>query len=266
MQKIAHKKSEAPKNGPTESKAVAVSCEKAAMFLLALVTGLHQACGLPMIASVEHAQIPELPVWGRNICEQLKLTILRRLLELKPHDGLVEWRNFGRILGVALRELGFIEHDLRREPNLLGLNDVAKKMRGQNEVLADILSGKNADALFDHFGTSLESSLRVGLGQAPAEQQDFLLGLAEGQTLLLDTQGQFAGDRGRTKIYFELLTRWMEIEEMRQAKPPKTRRDLYQLVAPAMGDNKLERLVWFNDVCDDLGLTMKEPGRPQKPA
>jgi len=78
------------------------------------------------------------------------------------------------------------------------------------------------------------------------------------------TQGQFVGDRGRTTIYFELLSRWMEIEEMRQAKPAKTCAELYELVAPSLGDPRRERIEWFFGVCKRIGLRMGTPGRPRK--
>ena len=124
--------------------------------------------------------------------------------------------------------------------------------------------GEHAEALIAHFGNSLENLLRIGLGQAPAKQYEFFAGLAEGQVLVWDTQGQFVGDRGRTTIYFELLSRWTEIEEMRHAKPAKTCADLYELVAPALGDPPRERIEWFFGVCKRIGLRMGTPGRPRK--
>ncbi len=160
--------------------------------LLSVAKGLYEACGLKMSGPVEHLPIPALPPWGLNICEQLRETIFKRFVDLSPHEGPVQWRNFGRILGVGLRELGFMEHDLRREPDLSNQNDFAKKLPGLDELLAELLSGSHADALFAHFGNSLQSSLRIGLGQAPAEQHEFLAGLAEGHVLVLDTQGQLS--------------------------------------------------------------------------
>jgi len=56
----------------------------------------------------------------------------------------------------------------------------------------------------------------------------------------------------------------MEIEDMRQSKPPKTVVDLYQLVASSLGDPRGERIEWFTDVCDGIGLFVKRRGRPAK--
>ena len=231
--------------------------------LLSIARGIYEACGLTMTGPVEHLSIPALPPWGKKICQQLSVTIFKGFVDLSPHEGPVKWRNFGRMLGVGLRELGFIEHDLRREPDAPGKNDFAEKLQGLDELVASVLNGSPVDALFAHFGKSLESLVRVGLGQTPAEQYEFLAGLAEGQMLVLDTQGQFVGDRGRTTIYFELLSRWMQIEEMRRAKPAKTCADLYEVVAPSLGDPHLQRYHVFFRLCRDIGLSMTKRGRPK---
>jgi hypothetical protein len=181
-----------------ERKARKHATNRGLLQLLSVARGIYEACGLKMTGPLEHLPVPELPSWAKNICRQLRVTVFKGVVDLNPHDGPMKWRNFGRMLGTGLRELGFIEHDLRREPDAPGQNHIEEKLHGLDELLAIVLNGSHVDAVFGHLGESLESALRIGLGQGPAEQHEFLAGVAEGQVLVMDTQGQLVGDRGRT--------------------------------------------------------------------
>jgi hypothetical protein len=69
------------KNGPAPEK---VHTIKASLPILSIIKGMYDACGVPMYDPAAESELPELPQWAKNICEQLRLTILKRLLELKP--------------------------------------------------------------------------------------------------------------------------------------------------------------------------------------
>jgi hypothetical protein len=102
-------------------------------------------------------------------------------------------------------------------------------------------------------------------GQSIEEQHRFLCGIPEGFMALLDTEGGFTGDRGRTKLYMDLLALWPEIAEMQKAEPAKSRRDLQRWLIEErkvflVGDDD-----WFDHLCDDIGLVMKGVGRKAKP-
>ena len=58
----------------------------------------------------------ELPDWGRNIVNRLGRTIFKPVLKLRPGSG-INWRNYGRMLGVMERFKAFSKVDV---PRMLG--------------------------------------------------------------------------------------------------------------------------------------------------
>ena len=103
----------------------------------------------------------------------------------------------------------------------------------------------------------------AALKQPPELMIEFLRGLPEGYTSLLSPSGEFTGDRGRTNVYFALLAFWPEIEALR-ANGGITRLKLYAVVCQ-MDDTVLrDRPEWFEDVCEEVGLSLKQPGAPRK--
>jgi len=230
---------------------------KLSLPILTIIKGLYDACGLEMYGPPENSGIPELPQWAKNICEQLRLTIFKRVLELQPQGGEMDWRNFGRTMGLCQRlavylKKCFAETDFKPAAASSELSDASRPI---------LVPPKD---LLNQVEDAFRDSIDAALAQSSENQLEFLSGLTEGYELFLDARGQFSGDRGRTTVYFELLSRWQEIEALRQSKPPLSRLQLYQLFAPSLGDSKLDRLAWFKDVCDDIGLIMKERGRPFK--
>lgn len=224
----------------TESHAGSPDDIKFAIRILAIVKGLYQTCLQGHFDSAEMQQLPDLPDWAKNICEQLHRTIFKRLIELKPANEQIEWRNFGRMLGVCQRESIF-------------LGDTA----GSNP-------GTDNSELLDALNQGLLDSMQTGMKQTPEQQAEFFAGFAEGCELFLDSQGQLTGDKGRTSVYFALLGVWMEIEEMRQAVPRKSFSDAYKLLAHTLGDSRGERFDWFYCVCKEIGLGLGTEGRPRK--
>src|ERR1700722_11726217 len=78
---------------------------------LSIGRSLYRACGMESDDAPGGEPVPALPEWGNNICAQLRLTIFKRLLQLKPQGDVIDWRNLGSILGVGMRLLGFFGHD-----------------------------------------------------------------------------------------------------------------------------------------------------------
>jgi hypothetical protein len=236
---------------------------KASLPILSIIKGMYDACGMPMYGPAATSDLPELPQWAKNICEQLRLTIFKRVLELEPHGEKMDWRNFGRMMGICQRlaaylKKGWAETDFRRHS--VRKNNVASSEL--NEANKPILTPPTV--LLEQVEGAFIDWMDVVLAQNAQPQSEYLSGVAEGYEMLLDTQGQFVGDRGRTTAYFELLSRWVKIEEMRHAKPPKNCLDLYELVAPSLGDPRCERYEVFFRICRDIGLSMTKRGRPRK--
>jgi hypothetical protein len=173
----------------------------------------------------EHSGIPELPQWSNNICEQLRLTIFKHVLELQPLDEEKDWRTFGRMMGLCQRlavylKRNFVETDFKRPAAELKALASAVSNDANKPILVP-----PKDLLKQMEGAFIVS-MDVALTQSSEDQFEFLPGLTEGYELFMDAHGQFSCDRGRTSIYFELLSRWQEIEVMRQFNPPQTCIDL----------------------------------------
>jgi hypothetical protein len=232
---------------------------KCALPLLAIVKGIYQACGLPVVITPGEAEAPELPPWAGNICEQLRVTIFKRLVELKPEGNQIQWRNFGRLMGICQRETSF----LKNEWSSVAANNGAPMPLGLDKTGTPVAPPLG---LLNDMQETFKDSFDDSLAQTPEHLHEFLSGLAEGYEMFLDTQGQLVGDRGRTMIYFELLSRWIEIEDMRHGHPPKTFACLYRQISAALGDPRGDRFEWFIGVCKGIGLTMGTEGRPRKSA
>ena len=232
---------------------------RCAVRLLAISKGIYEVCGLPMAGTPELKQVPDLPVWAKNICAQLQMTIFKRLVEMRPEANQADWRNAGRMLGVWQRLITFLAEAWKDTECVSPAEATAP-----SEVPSDSFAMIPQCDLLQSEQEWLTFSFVNSRAQNPSDQEEFFAGLHEGHKLFLDTNGQFTGDRGRTKVYLVLLANWMEIEDLRQSNPGTTRRDLYGLLALELGDRTGERLPWFNDVCDEIGLRTTEPGRPSK--
>jgi len=215
---------------------------------------------MPMMVPLQGAEIPPLPAWAGKICEQLSKTIFKRLLELRPQGDQVNWRNVGKMLGVWQRIVTVLAERWKDSECVLPEEAIAPPKEAPDSCVmipqTDLLAAMQE---------SLTASIVDNLAKNPVEQSEFFAGLGEGYELFLDTNGQFTGDRGRTKVYLELLGHWTEIEAMRKTNPPSTALDVYKLIAVSLGDPDHQRFDWFCDVCDGIGLFVKKRGRPAKP-
>lgn len=231
----------------TENQTNRMTDEAFAIRISAIHKGLYDACGMLEAAPAEVKGAPDLPAWAQNICLQLRLTILKRLVDLKPRAQEVNWRNIGRMVGILQRQFTYLEN--WKKDGCLVLESVA--VPSQHEQL---------NSLRETVKTSLDNALV----QSAVIQNEFLTGMHEGYEIFLDTQGQFTGDRGRNRLYFVLLANWIEIEGMRHAQPPATCIQLYKHLAPRLGDSACSQFAWFKVFCKEIGLKMKNQGRPRK--
>lgn len=193
---------------------------------------------------------PDVPSWCQRIGEQLNRTILKPLLALDPEGRGPDWENHGKMLGVVLRSIAFLQQETAplvktQLPRITAPKESRREPAEQapQQVIADFV-----------------------VQRPPAEQQALWRGIAGGYGLFINEQGQLAASTGRTNIYLALLGFYPEIEQMRQSQ--KTRKDLLQwlaLHAPWSLPHP-DAASWLDDVCDEIGLRLKSPGRPRKNA
>ncbi len=73
---------------------------------------LRSVCGAKPLPSWK--QSAEVSPWAKNICAKLRNTILKSFLKLKPKRNEIDWRNYGRTIGVLERYKAFLTKDLPR--------------------------------------------------------------------------------------------------------------------------------------------------------
>lgn len=275
----AKKQTKAPTKKPEETVA-----GNLLIALEAITRAINKARGLP----VEEAQYSGyVPDWYHNIADILVKTVFKGLLALDT-KGQFDARNFGRTTGMILRGTVFFGKEFEtilKTGKLWGLSkEQENKLDGVSgiEDLFGFASKKfnrpirNENQLvnqgFRHLEKWAINLLKgfkgqfVQLWNLPIEEQHkFLCGIAEGYILFLDSEGQFAGDRGRTNLYLNLIIFWPEIAAMQKAEPPKSRRNLQTWLLKEAKIPISNNEEWFDHLCDEIGLSMKRVGRPGSP-
>ncbi len=104
--------------------------------------------------------------------------------------------------------------------------------------------------------------IRFTLRRPVGEILQFLTGIPEGFKCFLDTDGKFAKTGKRTELFLLLLMYGPEIEEMRQAQPPRTRKFLLSWLEKQEGKQLVASDTVFLAICDDIGLDLAPPGHP----
>lgn len=226
----------------------------------------------------------ELPQWCENIVKQLRKTIFKPILKLRPR-GRIDWRNYGRMITIAERYKTFLIHDVPRileeefgdmteddwkriEPQL-GLDKIrASLIKALNRPVADDeplekLVSEVIDRQLENLEKQRQTALRHVAQQSSRDVGFFYKGMAEGYELFIDERADFCGDRGRADIYLNLLGCMMDVEKIQRTLPPTTRAQYYDDLA------KVFRLTpkaydWFNDVCDDIKFPLNNLGRKRR--
>ena len=225
------------------------------------------------------------PDWAKIICIRYRQTILKSVVKLKPGRR-VNWRNYGRCIGLMERYKTFIGKDV---PNILKKEGLLKLSKEKQAKLDAALGEKEMRQYYLKLlnrrptdRTSLAKLVEMALERQLENlerhrqeafynltQQDaktgkmFFKGMNEGYSIFLNEDGEFSGDDRRADVYGELLAFQYEVEKMRRTLPAKTRKDLRIELkkSPAFQDMGQE---WFNDVCDEIKLSMKGVGAPHK--
>lgn len=237
---------------------------------------------------VPNAALPRpriaMPGWCGNIVKQFGKTIFKPIRKLAP-QGKVDWRNYGKLVGMIERYKTFLIHDVPRiaeeelgditdeqwkriEPQL-GLDQTrACLIKALDRPVADDESLENlgVEAVERQF-EALETHRQVALAHVASQDSKatalFYKGMGEGYESFLDERGKFCGDRGRTDIHLTLISCMMEVEKFRQKLPPTSRPRYYDSLT------KVFRLTpkaydWFNDVCDDIKFPLNNLGRKRR--
>jgi hypothetical protein len=244
---------------------------------------LRNAVGLEPLPGWEPTN--STPEWAKNICIRYRQTILKSILKLKPKRR-VNWQNYGRCIGLIERCKVFYTHDVPKILKKEGLDRLSEKQQakfdavsGEEEMreyylkmlkrplsdkasLEELLTLASKPKLED-----LDKHRQVALyhvaNQDAKAGKMFYKGMNEGYSIFLNEDGEFSGDDRRADVYGELLAFQYEVEKMRRTLPAKTRKDLRIELkkSPAFQDRGQE---WFNDVCDEIKLSMKGVGDPYK--
>jgi hypothetical protein len=279
--KQKQKQSEASGARPTNGGVERTFFEQA----IDLQVELRKAMGLPW-NHLPTADTNEMPKWCSKIAERFRKTTLKPILKLRP-NGTVNWRHYGRMMGIIERWKTFITHDLERNWIEEGFDKITdeqwEKIRlllGEDKFRAHLEASlgrpvANDESLEKLVEEALERRLEFleklkrdacwHIAQQSAKITAlFFKGMSEGYTCFLDEQGRFVGDRGRTHLYYDFLAYRLEIEQFRRTMPVKTRRDLQRWIIektkiPITDDNE-----WFDHFCDEISLSTKGAGRPAK--
>ncbi len=244
---------------------------------------LREAAGLQPLARWTPSK--NKPEWVNNVCIRYRQTVLKSVLKLKPGRR-VNWRNYGRCIGLIERGRTFFRHDV---PKMLKKDGLDRLSKGRQAKL-DAISGEKE--MREYYSKVLKRPLpdRITLAelltlvsQARLEELDkhrqvalfhiarkdaktckmFYKGWNEGYSIFINEDGEFSGDDRREGVYGDLLAMQYEVEKWRRMLPAKTRNDLRNELkkSPDFQDRGQK---WFNDICDDIKLSMKAPGAPHK--
>jgi hypothetical protein len=252
--------------------------------LMDLKSELHATCGLKPVPFWKRPD--KTPEWTKNICAKFKNTIFKSVLKLKPKRNKVNCQHYGRSIGCLDRFRTFLTKDIPRELKKDGLNKISKKRwakikarLGLKQMRQYCLKALNLPA---NDKTSDKKLCMLLLGQQLAHHEKikqtallhvasqdakttalFWKGVSEGYTLFLNVEGEFSGDDRRFEVFADLIGMQYEVEKMRRMIPEKSRNDLRAELkkSPDFQDRGQK---WFNDVCDEIKLSMKGAGRSYK--
>ena len=225
------------------------------------------------------------PAWAKNICIRYRQTILKSILKLKPKRR-VNWRNYGRCIGLIERCKVFYKHDVPKILKKEGLNRLTKEQQAKfdaisgeqemreyylkvlNRPLSDKISLEELLTLatqpkLEELDKHRQVALYHVANQDAKTGKMFFKGMEEGYSIFLNEDGEYSGDDRRGDVYAELLACQYQVEKMRRMLPAKTRRDL-RMELKKSSDFQDRGQDWFNDVCDEIKLSMKGAGAPHK--
>jgi len=242
---------------------------------------LRLELGLPPLEYWQKTR--ETPSWVKNIYQKLGRTLFKSILKLRP-KGVINWRNYGRIIGIMERHITFLTHDawqLFDDPAFEKVSDEkwVKFNAGLGEVEARKYYLKTlgrpatdqtpleelAVMAIERKITDLEKVKQTAFAhiaeQGAKNKNLFLKGMGEGFTIFLNEDGQFAGDDRRADIHMELIAWQHDIEKLQRSVLPKTNQHLITELKK-VPEFKNRTPDWFKDVFKDIKLSIGPRGRP----
>lgn len=227
------------------------------------------------------------PAWVKNVCGKLRRTILKSVMKLRPKpEAGINWRNYGRVIGIMERYKTFLNVDVPRILEKEGFNDISPE---RWEKIQPVLGEETARdyylkvlkrpaddpaPLAELVGLAIEKQLenlealkQVAIyhqaSQSAKTVSVFLQGVGEGYTAFLNEDGEFAGDDRRADIHLELLAWQHDIEKMRRIIPTKNNQHLVSELKK-LAEFKNKSGDWFKEVFKDIKLSIGSRGRPRK--
>lgn len=261
-----------------------VPCKPTAFELMMNVQcGLRAELGLEPLPHWK--ETIETPAWTKNIYHKLRNTILKSIVKLKP-NGTVNWRNYGRCMGVIERYKTFLAHDAPQALKAEGFDKISERdwqkiqaHLGEEQAREYCLKllklsaddktplSELADKVLELQLENLEKQKQIAFGhlanQAAKTTALFMKGIAEGYTVFLNEEGQFTGDDRRADIHLELIAWQHDIEKMRKLALPGSRKKLCDELREIAGYHYRGH-DWFDDVFKDIKLSLSKPGRPRQ--
>jgi hypothetical protein len=227
-----------------------------------------------------------LPEWAHRIADELTCTVFKGIVQLAPAGKKHEARTSGQLIGLHIRLWLFYSREMMQVLEREGLTELKPEQQKTLETLAGwelacAAASKQAGRPIQTKGLLLKFYTRRGyqfvihtvkvcgglviyaLKQPVTDVLEFLSGIPEGFKCFLDTEGGLAKRGQRTEIFFTLLMYWPEIEEIRQAQPPRTRRFLLQWLEAQEAKRLVESERIFLEICDDISLDVGVVGHPQ---
>jgi len=220
-----------------------------------------------------------------QVLDQAGLASAKTIAEIKTCLR-IHWKNLGRLFGLASRcfRYGELEAEASLERDTPGHStperddELFKVVAGQQwlDENRSQLAGKSFNTVAveklnqrigPQFPKVMEAELmfqKLAYEWGPMAMQEFNEGMAEGLTILLDKDGELAGESGRSGIYFFLLVVWPEIKAMLESNPKKTLTDLHEWMQPFMrvGVTAYIEIETLRDVCappsqNGIGISLR---------
>jgi hypothetical protein len=203
---------------------------------------------------------------------------------LKPKKRKVNWRYYGRMIGIMERYKTFLAKDVPHILKKEGLSRMSKKewkkiqprlgLKEARQYYLKILGRPKDDRTpllkltvialekqLAHLENLKQAAFFHLASQTAKTTNVFLKGMSEGYNAFLNEAGEFSGDDRRADIHLELLAWQHDIEKMRRSVPQKYNKHLVAELKK-LPEYKNKTTDWFNDVFKDIKFSVGARGRP----
>jgi len=203
----------------------------------------------------------------------------------------LDWRNLGRVVGMALRCVRFAELEAKEMVDEDGFDNLPAEKKTQlatmifgtkwaNEHQGEITAGTPGHVASEMLNQSLAPAVAIikekqpffdslAYQWSPEAMIEFKAGMAEGMAGFLDGAGNLAGESNRAGIYIFLALTWPEIKAKLESEERKNVTDLHLWMQPFMRAGIVTKLDLdqLRDVCSPpphgIGLSLS-PLKPRR--